>query len=67
MQTQTPNANAITARLVSDKGRARLRADDGRFVQCSRDWRETLSPGAALSIRAHVRADGKCWVFLPLC
>ena len=55
----------ITARIVFNKGRVRLLATDGRFVQCSREWRETIRCGQTIEIEAKLRADGSCYVHQP--
>ena len=39
--------------------------DDGKNVQCPRDWRETLRCGVVLELPARLRADGECWVYYP--
>lgn len=55
----------ITARIVMNKGRIRLLASDGKFVQCPREWRETIRCGAAIEIEAKLRSDGECYVYYP--
>lgn len=48
-----------------DAGEAKQRGQDGKFVQCSRDWRETQPVGLPLALSVTLRADGKCWVHQP--
>lgn len=55
----------ITVRVVQQRGRLRLRAIDGKFVQCPQAWRELLPVGQSLQIDASLRADGACWVSTP--
>jgi hypothetical protein len=59
------NAAPITVRVIQQRGRLRLRATDGKYVQCPRAWREALPVGRALQVEATLRADGACWVTTP--
>ena len=53
-------------RAVVEKNRIRVRVEGAghkaRYVQCSREWRESLERGAEFTIRAKMRADGECYV-----
>ena len=55
----------VTVRVIQQRGRLRLRATDGKFVQCPQEWRETLAVGRSLQVEASLRADGRCWVATP--
>jgi hypothetical protein len=63
-------ADIITVRAVVEKGQTRVRVEGAnpraRYVQCPRQWRESLVRGAEFAIAAKLRADGECYVMQPL-
>lgn len=61
------NAQTITVRVKQQQGRLRLQCvADGKFVQCPREWRETLPVGVPIILNAKMRADGECYVYSPV-
>lgn len=60
---------AFEVRAVNERGRMRLRTENGKpalYVTCPRGWRENLQRGALLTIKGHIRAQGDCVVMLPI-
>lgn len=58
---------ARLVRAIGQGGRVRVRDEQtGLFVQCCKAWRQSLERGALLSVLVHMRADGECFVLMPL-
>lgn len=43
----------------------RFEGPGGKLVTCPRGWRTSATPGQLFRIRAHMRADGACYVADP--
>ena len=56
----------IVVKVRQERGRLRLQnVADQRYVQCPREWRESLPVGKPIELLAKLRADGECWVHTP--